>query len=70
MSQRIGMADGRCLTFNDSNRIMTENMMKNLGLSSTDNSQFRGLLQERGPEMMGFADDRKCLRPWELAQSE
>lgn len=68
MSQRIGMADGRCLTFNDSNRILTESMMKNLGLNPSDNNKFRQILQEKGPDMIGYADDRSCLKPWELAE--
>ena len=67
MSQRIGMADGRCLTFNLSNRILTENMMLNLGLDPSDNSQFRSILQQKGPEIVGYADERACLRPWELS---
>jgi len=66
MSQRIGMADGRCLTFLDSNRVMTAKMMASAGLNITDNAGFRQLLQEKGPDVIGFQNDMSCLRPWAL----
>lgn len=64
MSQRIGMADGRCLTFLESNRVMTAKMMSSYGLEPTNNAGFRQLLQEKGPDAVGFRNDMSCLRPW------
>jgi len=70
MSQRIGMADGRCLTFLESNRLMTAKMMASAGLSITDNAGFRKLLQEKGPDVIGFQNDMSCLRPWALTSDK
>jgi hypothetical protein len=50
MSYRIGMADGRCITEVDSNRIMTDYLKEKAGLGIYDNNKFRMYLQEKGPE--------------------
>ena len=50
MSQRIGMADGRCITSFDSNRIMTDAIMKSKSIDTYDNYKFRQVAQEKGPE--------------------
>jgi hypothetical protein len=65
MSQRIGMADGRCLTFNQSNKLLTDDLMKSLGLAPENNSRFREMIQDRGPNVIGFQNDMMCLKPWE-----
>ena len=70
MSQRIGMADGRCLTFLDSNRVMTAKMMASAGLNTTDNAGFRQLLEEKGPDVIGLQNDMSCLRPWALTSDK
>jgi len=62
MSQRFGMADGRCLTFSESNRILTDKLMASYNLAPQNNAAFRALLQEKGPDVVGFQSDLSCLR--------
>ncbi len=66
MSQRIGMADGRCLTMNLSNRLMIDNMTKNAGIPEQDNYGFRRMLQGKGPDSVPLPSDSKCLKPFLL----
>jgi hypothetical protein len=49
MSTRIGMADGRCITSFDSNRIMNDFIMSQNKIPVEDNYSYRKLLQEQGP---------------------
>ena len=63
MSTRFGMADGRCLTFQESNRLLTDKLMAAYNIPMTNNAAFRALLQEKGPEVVGFQSDMACLRP-------
>ena len=46
MSERFGMADGRCYTNYDSSRIMNDKMMEEQGIPLADNYAFRRFLQE------------------------
>jgi hypothetical protein len=50
MSQRIGMADGRCITEVDSNRIMFDYLKNQSGFGIYDNNKYRMYLQEKGPD--------------------
>lgn len=50
MSQRIGMADGRCITEVDSNRIMFDFLKSQSGFGIYDNNKYRMYLQEKGPD--------------------
>lgn len=50
MSTRMGMADGRCITSFDSNRIMNDVIMQQNKVSYQDNYKYRMLLQSKGPE--------------------
>lgn len=50
MSQRIGMADGRCITEVDSNRIMYDYLKTQSGFGVYDNNKYRMYLQEKGPD--------------------
>ena len=50
MSQRMGMADGRCITSFDSNRIMTDALMAEKKIAVYDNYPLRQAAQEKGPE--------------------
>ena len=59
------MADGRCLTFNQSNKLLTDDLMKSLGLGPENNSRFREIIQDKGPDVIGFQNDMACLKPWE-----
>ncbi len=52
MSQRLGMADGRCFTINSSSQLYNNYVMKENGISFEDNYSFRKLLQQKGPELL------------------
>lgn len=54
MSQRMGMADGRCITSYDSNRIINDSIMASHGIAITDNYSYRMLLQSKGPSALGL----------------
>lgn len=59
------MADGRCLTFNQSNRLLTDGLIKSFGLAPENNTRFREILQDKGPDVVGFQNDMSCMKPWE-----
>lgn len=52
MSQRIGMADGRCFTINNSSMLYNDFLMSKNGIKFEDNYAFRKLLQEKGPDII------------------
>jgi hypothetical protein len=52
MSQRIGMADGRCITSYDSGRIMNDVIMAQNGVEFQNNYKYRMLLQSQGPDAL------------------
>ena len=54
MSQRIGMADGRCITSWDSNRIMSDFMMEQNNIKFQDNYTWRQKLQASEPSALGL----------------
>jgi hypothetical protein len=54
MSERIGMADGRCITSFDSNRIMNNMLMAKEGIAFQDNYKWRAFLQSKGPEALSL----------------
>ena len=54
MSTRIGMADGRCITSFDSNRIMNDMLMSKEGIAFQDNYKWRAFLQSKGPEALSL----------------
>ena len=51
MSQRLGMADGRCFTVNSSSQLYNNYLMKMNGVSYEDNYSYRKLLQTKGPAL-------------------
>lgn len=51
MSQRLGMADGRCFTVNSSAQLFNNYVMKQNNISFEDNYSYRKLLQKSGPEL-------------------
>jgi hypothetical protein len=70
MSQRLGMADGRCFTVSTSAQLLNNYVMKQNGISFEDNYSYRQLLQKQGPELMsklqdeqGKADCNSCDKP-------
>ena len=52
MSQRLGMADGRCFTINTSAQLFNNYVMKKNGITFEDNYSYRQLLQKQGPELL------------------
>jgi hypothetical protein len=69
MSQRLGMADGRCFTINTSSRLLNNYIMTNNGVDYVDNYKYRQLLQKKGPELIDtvtneqkVAEDGACQR--------
>lgn len=54
MSQRIGMADGRCITDTVSSRIMNDAIMAKNGIAYQDNYSYRTFLQQAAPEVLGL----------------
>lgn len=52
MSQRLGMADGRCFTVHSSAQLTNNFLMQQNGISFEDNYSFRQALQKQGPEFM------------------
>ena len=60
MSQRLGMADGRCFTVNSSNQILNNYLMKQNGITFEDNYSFRKILQQKGPELLKPVQDLQC----------
>ena len=59
MSQRLGMADGRCYTINSSSQLYNNYVMKQNGISFEDNYSFRKLLQQKGPEILRPSQDEQ-----------
>ena len=49
MSQRLGMADGRCFTINTSSRLLNNYIMTENKVDYVDNYKYRQLLQKQGP---------------------
>jgi hypothetical protein len=59
MSQRLGMADGRCFTVNTSAQLFNNYVMKQNGISFEDNYSYRQLLQKQGPELMSKVQEEQ-----------
>ena len=52
MSQRLGMADGRCFTISTSSQLLNDYVMNSNGVSLADNYSYRKLLQQKGPQLV------------------
>jgi len=52
MSQRLGMADGRCFTINSSSQLLNNHIMNNQGIKLEDNYSYRRFLQKSGPGLI------------------
>ena len=52
MSQRLGMADGRCFTYNYSSDILNKYVLDNNNINQYDNYAYRRLLQEKGTAIL------------------
>jgi hypothetical protein len=63
MSQRLGMADGRCFTIHSSAQLTNNYLMQQNGISFEDNYSFRQALQKQGPEFINKLQEQsreKC----------
>lgn len=49
MSERIGMADGRCYTINTSSKLFNDYVMQKNKIYYEDNYTYRKMLQQMGP---------------------
>ena len=52
MSERLGMADGRCFTIHTSAQLFNDYIMDQNGVPVQDNYSFRKMLQQKGPEIL------------------
>jgi hypothetical protein len=59
MSQRLGMADGRCFTINTSAQLLNNYVMKKNDITFEDNYSYRQLLQKQGPELLSKIQDEQ-----------
>lgn len=59
MSQRLGMADGRCFTINTSAQLLNNYVMKQNNIPFEDNYSYRQLLQKQGPELLSQIQDEQ-----------
>lgn len=59
MSQRLGMADGRCFTINTSNQLLNDYIMEQNGVDFVDNYTYRNLLQKYGPELLKTIENKQ-----------
>lgn len=61
MSQRLGMADGRCFTINTANRLLNDYIMDNRKIRYEDNYEYRKLLQRAGPDVIKFIENKQTV---------
>lgn len=59
MSQRLGMADGRCFTINTSAQLLNNYVMKQNSIPFEDNYSYSQLLQKQGPELLSQIQDQQ-----------
>ena len=52
MSQRLGMADGRCFTIHTADLLLNDFVMQSNGIQYQNNYAYRQLLQRRGPQVV------------------
>ena len=52
MSQRMGMADGRCFTISTASSLLNDYIMTQNNIAYEDNYSYRQLLQSKGPELI------------------
>ena len=60
MSQRLGMADGRCFTINNASQLYDNYVMSQNNIKFEDNYSFRKLLQEKGPAIFQSEQVTEC----------
>ena len=52
MSQRLGMADGRCFTIHTADQLFNDFVMQSHGIQYQNNYAYRQLLQRQGPKVV------------------
>lgn len=64
MSQRLGMADGRCFTISTSSQLFNNFVMQQNKIDLEDNYSYRQFLQKTGPDILkDFTNDVPCDKP-------
>ncbi len=63
MSQRLGMADGRCFTIGTSSRLLNDYVMKTNKINYQDNYSYRRMLQIKGPDIMEEITSKQNTKP-------
>ena len=63
MSQRLGMADGRCFTIHTAMNIVNDNVMKSNNIPLEDNYAYRQLLQKQGPSVVNKIENQQKNGP-------
>jgi len=58
MSQRLGMSDGRCFTFQYSNELLNAYIMESNGIGPFDNYKYRQLIQRMGVDALPKNDQQ------------
>jgi hypothetical protein len=67
MSQRYGMADGRCLTEFSSSRIMNDQIMAEKKIAFQDNYKYRATLQAEGPKAFSLPTKNEACMTCKVA---
>jgi len=67
MSQRLGMADGRCFTINNSSKLYNDYLMSKNNIKFEDNYSYRKFLQQSGPQIV--KTDEKKTTPCGMCDS-
>lgn len=63
MSQRLGMADGRCLSIHTAPRLLNDYIMQQNGIQYQDNYAYRRFLQQQGPEALRVVQGQQNVGP-------
>jgi len=58
MSQRLGMADGRCFSLNSSSQLVNNYIMQQANIRMEDNYAYRQFLQNSGPTLLNDVQEK------------
>jgi len=58
MSQRLGMADGRCFSINSSSQLVNNYIMQQANIRMEDNYAYRQFLQKSGPMLLNSMQEQ------------
>jgi hypothetical protein len=58
MSQRLGMADGRCFSINSSSQLVNNYIMQQANIRMEDNYSYRQFLQSNGPVILNNLQEK------------